>query len=142
MNRMKRTSLGIVGLLAGALLAVNAVAAQTAAAPAGAAPAAGSDADAAPQKPKPKPRRAGPARVGVVVTDNRAVALTALFASPSGTTDAKKIAGPLDPGKNILVHLTHDKACLFDLHGDYADGTTTEAQGVELCKDKKINLIE
>jgi len=41
-----------------------------------------------------------------------------------------------------VVHLTHDKACLFDLHGDYADGTTTEAAGIDLCKDKTLNLTD
>jgi hypothetical protein len=129
---------GILGLLAGALLTAGVAEAQTAASAAGA-PAA--DAAAAPQKAKPKPK-AGTGRVDVVVTNDRAVPLTALVASPSGSPDSKKIAGPLAAGKKVVVHLAHDKACLFDIHGDYADGTSTEAEGVALCKDKKIDLVE
>lgn len=136
MSTNKRKTWGILGLLAGALLATSAAHAQTAA-PADAAPAV-----AAPQKPAPKPKKAAPPRIDVVVVNARAVPLTALFAAPAGGPGGMKIAGPLDPGKKILVHVPHDKACLFDLHGDYADGTTTDAEGVLLCKDKKINLIE
>ena len=84
----------------------------------------------------------GPSKVDVVVANERAVALTELLAATSGSSESKKIAGPLEPGKKVVVHLAHDKACLFDLHGAYEDGTTTDAVGVDLCKDKKINLVE
>lgn len=139
MSAMKTTSWAIVGVLAGALLATGATHAQTAAP---AADAAGAPDAAAPQKPKPKPKKVGPPRVDVVISNNRSVELTALLAAPAGSPDTKKIAGPLAPGKKVVVHLPHDKACLFDLHGDYADGTTTDAQGIELCKEKKLNLVE
>ncbi|HEY1944351.1 MAG TPA: hypothetical protein VGH40_19745 [Roseiarcus sp.] len=138
MSANRKMAYGILGLLAGALLTAGVAEAQTAASAAGA-PAA--DAAAAPQKAKPKPK-AGTGRVDVVVTNDRAVPLTALVASPSGSPDSKKIAGPLAAGKKVVVHLAHDKACLFDIHGDYADGTSTEAEGVALCKDKKIDLVE
>ena len=141
MSTNKKMIWGIAGLLAAALLAANAADAQTAA-PDAAAPAAAAPDAAAPQKPKPRPRKPMQPRVDVVVTNGRAVPLTALLAAPAGAPDSKKIAGPLAPGKKVVVHLTHDKACLFDLHGDFADGTTTEAAGVELCKDKKINLTD
>jgi hypothetical protein len=131
---------GLLGLLAGALLAVGAAEAQTAAPAADAAAAA--PAAAAPQKPKPKPKKVTPPSVDIVVANNRAVELIALLAAPAGSPESKKIAGPLAPGKKVVVHLAHDKACLFDLHGDYADGATTDAQSVELCKEKKINLVE
>ena len=65
-----------------------------------------------------------------------------LLASAAGSPESKKIVGELAPGKKIVVHLTHDKDCLFDLHGDYEDGSTTDAVGVALCKDKTINLTE
>ncbi len=90
---------------------------------------------------KPK-KPAGPPTVDVVVTNMRKVALTSLLASASGSPDSKKIAGPLAPGKKVVVHLAHDKDCLFDLHGVYEDGANTDAIGVELCKDKTINLVE
>jgi hypothetical protein len=127
-------------LLAGALLATSAAAAQAAAPAADAAGAVAAPDAAAPMKAKPK--KVGPPTVDVVVSNKRAVTLTALLASASGSTDSKKIAGPLEPGKTVVVHLAHDKACMFDVHGVYADGGSTDATGLALCKDKAINLIE
>ena len=93
-------------------------------------------------KPKPKPKKAAAATVAVEVINSRTVGLTSLVGAISGTPDSKKIAGPLGPGKKSMVHLAHDKACLFDLHAVFEDGAVTDAQGVELCKDKKLNLTE
>jgi hypothetical protein len=124
-------------------LATSAATAQGVAPPAADAAGAVAAPDAAaPAKPKAKPKKAGPPTVDVVVTNKRAVELIALLASASGSPDSKQIAGPLEPGKKVVVHLAHDKACLFDLHGVYADGTSTDSQGVALCKDKTINLVE
>ena len=64
------------------------------------------------------------------------------YTDPRFSPDSKKIAGPLAAGKKTVAHLAHDKACLFDLHAVFEDGAVTDAQGVELCKDKKINLTE
>jgi hypothetical protein len=107
---------------------------------AGAVPAPAADSTAA--KPKPKPKKPAEATIAVEVTNSRAVGLTSLVGAISGTPDSKKIAGPLAPGKKTIAHLAHDKACLFDLHAVFEDGAVTDAQGVELCKDKKINLTE
>ncbi|MBV8472868.1 MAG: hypothetical protein JO107_01640 [Hyphomicrobiales bacterium] len=135
MSVWSNTGWGILAILAGGLLAVGAAEAQT--------DAPAKDAPAAAAQPKPKPKAAAnQPRVDIVVTNSRDVPLTALLVAPSGSADSKKVAGPLGAGKKIVVHIAHDKACLFDLHGDYADGTTTDAEGVSLCKDKKINLIE
>jgi hypothetical protein len=139
MSANGRISWAFLGLLTGALLATSAATAQTAA-PAG--DAAGAAPAAAPDKSKAKPKKAAMAKVDVVVSNNRSVGLTELLAAPAGGADSKKIAGPLAPGKKVVVHLPHDKACLFDLHGAYDDGTSTDVQGVELCKDKKIDLVE
>ncbi len=139
MSANRKMTYGILGLLAGALLTASVAEAQTAA-PAAGATGAGRGRRAA--EGETEAEGGGTARVDVVVTNDRAVPLTALVASPSGSPDSKKIAGPLAAGKKVVVHLAHDKACLFDLHGDYADGTSTEAEGVALCKDKKINLVE
>lgn len=139
MSANGRISWGLIGLMAGALLATGVAAAQTAAP---ATDAAGAASDAAPHKAKAKPKKAALPKVDVVVTNKRSVALTELVAAPSGSPESKKIAGPLAPGKKVVVHLPHDKACLFDLHGAYEDGTSTDADGVALCKDKKIDLVE
>jgi len=143
MNVKRKLTLAVCALCGGALLAAGAGFAQTiplpAADSAGAAPA---DATAAKPKPKPKPKKPAEATIAVEVINSRAVGLTSLVGAISGTPDSKKIAGPLAAGKKITAHLAHDKACLFDLHAVFEDGAVTDAQGVELCKDKKINLTE
>ena len=144
MNLKRKLTLAVCALCGGALLAAGAGFAQTAPLPAadsaGAVPAPAPDKAAA--KPKPKPKKPAEATIAVEVINSRAVGLTALVGAISGTPDSKKIAGPLAPGKKATVHLAHDKACLFDLHAVFEDGAVTDAQGVELCKDKKINLTE
>jgi hypothetical protein len=136
--------LAVCALCGGALLAAGAGFAQTTPLPAadsaGAVPAA--DSTAAKPKPKPKPKKPAEATIAVEVTNSRTVGLTSLVGAISGTPDSKKIAGPLAAGKKTTAHLAHDKACLFDLHAVFEDGAVTDAQGVELCKDKKINLTE
>jgi hypothetical protein len=146
MNVKRKLTLAVCALCGGALLAAGAGFAQTAPLPAadsaGAVPAPAPDKTAAKPKPKPKPKKPAEATIAVEVSNSRAVGLTALVGAISGTPDSKKIAGPLAAGKKVIVHLAHDKACLFDLHAVFEDGAVTDAQGVELCKDKKINLTE
>jgi hypothetical protein len=144
MNVKRKLTLAVCALCGGALLAAGAGFAQTTPLPAadsaGAVPAA--DSTAAKPKPKPKPKKPAEATIAVEVTNSRVVGLTSLVGAISGTPDSKKIAGPLAVGKKTTAHLAHDKACLFDLHAVFEDGAVTDAQGVELCKDKKINLTE
>jgi hypothetical protein len=150
MNVKRKLTLAVCALCGGALLAAGAGFAQTTPLPAadsaGAVPAAAApapaDATSAKPKPKPKPKKPAEATIAVEVTNSRTVALTSLVGAISGTPDSKKIAGPLAAGKKTIAHLAHDKACLFDLHAVFEDGAVTDAQGVELCKDKKINLTE
>jgi hypothetical protein len=146
MNVKRKLTLAVCALCGGALLAAGAGFAQTmplpAADSAGAVPAPAADSTAAKPKPKPKPKKPAEATIAVEVTNSRAVGLTSLVGAISGTPNSKKIAGPLAAGKKTTAHLAHDKACLFDLHAVFEDGAVTDAQGVELCKDKKINLTE
>jgi hypothetical protein len=147
MKLKRKLTLAVCALCSGALLAAGAGFAQTTPLPAadsaGAVPAAAPAAPAAAKpKPKPKPKKGAEATVTVQVINGRTVGLTSLVAAISGTPDSKKIAGPLAAGKKTTSRLAHDKACLFDLHAVFEDGAVTDAQGVELCKDKKINLTE
>ena len=147
MNFKRKLTLAVCALCGGALLAAGASFAQTAPLPAadsaGAVPAAAPAApEAAKSKPKPKPKKAAEATITVQVINGRTVGLTSLVAAISGTPDSKKIAGPVAAGKKTSARLAHDKACLFDLHAVFEDGAVTDAQGVELCKDKKINLTD
>jgi hypothetical protein len=138
-------------LFAGALLATSVAVAQVTPPAADAAGAVNMPGDVATPTPakhaakskaaKPK-KAAEPTTVDVVVTNSRTVALTTLLASASGSPESKKIAGPLAPGKKVVVHLARDKACLFDLHALFEDGANMDATAVELCKDKAINLVE
>ena len=146
MNLKRKLTLAVCALCGGALLAAGAGFAQTTPLPAadsaGAVTMPAGDATPAKPKPKPKPKKPAEATIAVEVTNSRAVGLTSLVGAISGTPDSKKIAGPLAAGKKTIAHLAHDKACLFDLHAVFEDGAVTDAQGVELCKDKKINLTE
>jgi hypothetical protein len=146
MNVKRKLTLAVCALCGGALLAAGAGFAQTTPLPAadsaGAVTAPAADSTAVKPKPKPKPKKPVEATIAVEVINGRAVELTSLVAAISGTPDSKKIAGPLAAGKKTTAHLVHDKACLFDLHAVFEDGAVTDAQGVELCKDKKINLTE
>jgi len=130
-----------------AALATSAAFAQTApAAPDPAQPA--DDAAAKPKpKPAPKPKAAKPKvtklpSIAVVVTNSRSVGLTELDGALSGGADSVKILGALAAGKKVVIHLAHDKPCLFDLHGVFDDLTTTDVSSVNLCTEKKINLVE
>ncbi len=80
--------------------------------------------------------------VVVAIANNRAVALTSLDAMPAGGGDVVPLASALGAGKKTTAKVPHDKACLFDLHGAFEDGSTTDVQAMNLCKDKKINLVE
>ena len=91
-------------------------------------------------KPQKKPRKTR--SVVVVVTNSRTIALTKLDATPSGGTLPKAIVSNLAPGKKLSVTVATDKSCVFDLHGTYADGSSTDSTSVDLCKDKNVNLVE
>ncbi len=131
-----------------ALFVVSGAHAQSATPDAGAA--APAPAAAAKTKPKPKAVAAKAEKptakklpfVTVTVKNGRGAALTLLTATISGGGDPVKVAATLAPGKTATAHLAHDKDCLFDLHGEYADGASLDESEVELCKDKKINLVD
>jgi hypothetical protein len=154
MSKFHRKSSAFVASVVGAALMTGSAAAQTAApvpAPtvnAPAAPVANVPPAAAPvAKPNKKPQKKKPqkkvtASVIVVVTNSRSVALTELDATPSGGTLPKTIVSNLAPGKKISVTVATDKSCVFNLHGAYADGSSTDSTSVDLCKDKNVNLVE
>ena len=110
---------------------------------------------AAPVKPKPKPKAKAVAAkpsmakakklpfVTVTVKNGRGAGLTQLTATISGGNgDPVKVTAALASGKSAKAHLAHEKDCLFDLHGDFDDGASTDETGVNLCKDPKINLVD
>jgi hypothetical protein len=78
----------------------------------------------------------------VVVSNKRSVGLVELKVSPAGDPDPKKVAGPLAFGRKTVAHLMPAKDCRYDIRGHFADDADTEQLGVELCKDKAINLTD
>ena len=94
------------------------------------------------QPKKMKPRKKLAPMVVVVVTNSRGVALTELDAAPTGGAPAKQIVADLAPGKKLAVKVPHGKSCVFDLHGAYSDGSSTDLTSIDLCHDKKVNLID
>ena len=149
----KFQSFAFVASVVGAALMTGAATAQTAA-PAANVPAA-SVANAPPtgapvaktqKKVKRKAQQKAHAKVTssvvVVVTNSRSVALSELEATPSGKTLPNTIVSNLAPGKTISVTVTTVKACVFNLHGAYADGSNTDSTSVDLCKDQNVNLVE
>lgn len=103
---------------------------------------------ATPAKPAAKARSAAKvakkpsASVTVEVTNSRGVALTELDATPSGLYFPKAIVKNLAPGKKTTANVATDKDCVYDLHGIFADDSTTDSTSVDICKDNKVNLTE
>jgi hypothetical protein len=93
-------------------------------------------------KPQNKRRKKVTLSFVVVVSNSRSVALSELDATPSGGTLPKTIVSNLAPGQKLSVTVATEKSCVFNLHGVYADGSSTDSTSVDLCKDKRVNLVE
>jgi hypothetical protein len=142
MNKGIRNTISLCALL-GCLFGTVSVAGAQTAAPDAAAAKPAEDATAKPAaKPHKMAPKAGAAVAVVTVTNKRAVALTALDATPSGGVEAVTILKSLAPGKKATAKVKHGKDCVFDLHGAYEDGSSTDMPGVDLCKEKSFNLVE
>ena len=96
----------------------------------------GLTAQAAPTKHKAKPT------VTVTVTNSRKVDLVQLEAAESGSTDWKKVAGPVKSGKQASAKLPQASDCRFDLRGTFDDGESMDASGINVCADKTLNLTD
>jgi hypothetical protein len=107
-----------------------------------AAPAAEAPAQAAPavKKAKAKPEDQSQSTVDVTVVNSRAAGLVELQATESGFPTWKKIAGPIKPGQKAAARVPRGKDCKVDLHGTFADGQSMDAEGVEVCANKTLNL--
>ena len=139
----KFQSFAFVASVVGAALMTGAASAQTAG------PAANVLAASVPNAPparvakaQKKVQKKVTSSVVVAVTNSRSVALSELDATPSGGTLPNTIVSNLAPGKTISVTVATAKACVFNLHGAYADGSSTDSTSVDLCKDQNVNLVE
>lgn len=130
--------------LAVACLAPGPLMAQTATAPA--APAATAPATPAAKAPAKAAKAAKPAAVSlkVTVTNGREAAVNTLaFTGAGASQSANLLKTPLQPGKSIVLTVKSTKgACMFDIAGAFADEQEIAGQGIDLCRDKKLTLVE
>ena len=127
MHDCRRGSFSLVAAFAGAALMTGAACAQAAAPPA--------------KTPVVKAQKKAAVSI-VIVTNSRAVALSELDATPSGLFIPKAIVRNVAAGKKVSTTVATDKDCVYDLHGIYADGSTSDSMSVDLCKDHDVNLVE
>jgi len=130
--------------LAVACLVPGPLMAQTATAPA--APAATAPATPAAKAPAKAAKAAKPAAVSlkVTVTNGREAAVNTLaFTGAGASQSANLLKTPLQPGKSIVLTVKSTKgACMFDIAGAFADEQEIAGQGIDLCRDKKLTLVE
>jgi hypothetical protein len=117
MSRFHKRSFAFVAMLVGAALTAGAACAETAV----------------------KPQKNGSSVV--TIANSRDVTLTELDATPKGLFVPRTIARNIGAGKIASVNVPTDKDCIFDLHGIYSDGSTSDSKSVDLCKDKSVNLV-
>ena len=91
-------------------------------------------------KAKKPMKGAGLPTTPVTIKNSAGVGLLQLDAVVAGQQEPAKIAGPLESGKTVRAMVPHDKSCQVDLHGSFEDGSTLDASGVDVCKQKTINL--
>ncbi len=98
-----------------------------------------------PSKSEPKKAKShhhAAATLAVTVHNDRMVGLMQLSVVPAGDPDHKKVLDALAFGRKSVIHIKRTKECLYDIRGHFADEADTEQLGVELCKDKTINLTD
>ena len=92
--------------------------------------------------PKLKPKANQAVTVTVTVTNSRKADLVQLEAAMSGSTDWKKVVGPMKSGQQVSAKLPKASDCRFDLRGTFDDGASMAASGIDVCADKKLNLTD
>lgn len=122
--------------------AESAQAASPAAQPA-AAPIAADAPAPSPKKATPKRAKAAATTVAVTIRNSRTAKLVELRAGLAGAGKMKKIAGPIAPGKEAAARAPRGKKdCLVDLNGTFEDGQSMDAEDVDVCAQKILNLTE
>ena len=95
---------------------------------------------AAPAKAKPAAKPA----VADVLVDNRREATLMELTIKSKVKGAEDIvvAKDLAPGAKLTAKLPAKAGCVFDVSGFFDDESVLEVAGVNLCKDKRLTLVE
>jgi hypothetical protein len=93
-------------------------------------------------KPQKTPHKKVTRSVVVLITNSRAVVLTQVGSDAIRRNSTKGNCLQSCPGKKTSVKVATDKSCVFNLHGDYADGSSTDSTSVDLSRDKNVNVVE
>ena len=95
---------------------------------------------AAPAKAKPAAKPV----VADVLVDNRREATLLELTIKSKAKGAEDIvlAKDLGPGTKLTAKLPAKSGCVFDVSGSFDDESVLEVAGVNLCKDKRLTLVE
>ena len=95
---------------------------------------------AAPAKAKP----AAKAATADVLVDNRREATLLELTLKSKAKGAEEIvlAKDLGPGTKLSAKLPAKAGCVFDVAGSFDDESVLAVAGVNLCKDKRLTLVE
>ena len=93
------------------------------------------------------PAKAKPAAKVVsadVLVDNRREATLLELTIKSKAKGAEDIvlAKDLGPGTKLTAKLPAKSGCVFDVSGSFDDESVLEVAGVNLCKDKRLTLVE
>jgi hypothetical protein len=94
---------------------------------------------AAPAKAKPA---AAKAVAGDVLVDNRREATLLELSLKAKGADEVVVAKDLGPGAKLTAKLPAKAGCVFDVSGFFDDESVLEVAGVNLCKDKRLTLVE
>ena len=80
----------------------------------------------------------------IKITNMRAAPLTTFEIATGGDQPrlVGKIAKPLAPGKSIAVKLNKPAGCSYFVLAKFGDEVESDAEGMDLCKDKIIRLTE
>jgi len=90
------------------------------------------------KKPAAKPTSAD------VLVDNRreATLLELTIKGKSKGSEEITLAKDVAPGAKLTAKLPAKSGCVFDVSGAFDDESVLEVAGVNLCKDKRMTLVE
>jgi hypothetical protein len=89
---------------------------------------------------KPKPKAKEDPAMSVLVENKRTVGLIELAVVSKG--QIYTVATNVESGKNANAKVPSKAGCVVDIDGMFEDGTTVEVAKVNICKDKRITLVE
>lgn len=80
----------------------------------------------------------------ITITNMRSAPLTTFEIATTGEQPrlVGKLAKPLAPGKSAAVKLSKPAGCSYYVLAKFGDEVESDAEGMDLCRDKVIRLTE